>query len=341
VGAPANGGIEGVNPNGVRLKHDMGAQVGHDPLDRAIRRIADGQYGVISRAQLSELAVGRGAVRHRISEGRLCPVHRGVYAVVGPRLLSKHGRWLAAVLACGPDAVLSHLAAAALWGIRGGSRIEVTVPRGGRKSRKGIHLHYANLPDDETTTHDGIPTTTVPRTLLDLSAVVQRDELRSAVRQAEQLQLRDRLWLGDLIQRYPRKPGIPILKAVVEEAQRGLNVVRSEFEELFQAFLLNAGLPLPITNVLIEGIEVDCVWRDQRLIVELDSRTHHDTAHAFEADRARDRRLEAAGWRVVRITWRQLHDTPAELEADLRALLGLSPRRRSRSRPTRAASTQG
>jgi hypothetical protein len=148
-------------------------------------------------------------------------VHRGVYAIVGPGLLTRHGRWLAAVFACGPGAVLSHHAAAALWRIRGGSRVEVTVPRGGRRSRQGIRLHWANLPDDEITTHQGIPTTTVPRTLLDLSAVVQRDELRSAVRQAEQLRLTDPLWLGDLIERYPRKPGIPIVKAVVEEAQRG------------------------------------------------------------------------------------------------------------------------
>jgi hypothetical protein len=186
-------------------------------------------------------------------------VHRGVYAIVGPRLLTRHGRWLAAVFACGPGAVLSHYAAAALWRIRGGSRVEVTVPRGGRRSRDGIRLHWANLPDDEITTHHGIPTTTVPRTLLDLSAVVQRDELRSAVRQAEQLRLTDRLWLGHLIDRYPRKPGIPLVKAVVEEAQRGLTIVRSELEERLQAFLIKAGLPFPHTNVLVEGIEVDCV----------------------------------------------------------------------------------
>jgi hypothetical protein len=202
-----------VNPNGVRLIDDMDQKRGHDPLDRAVGRIADGQYGLITRAQLSELAVGPGAIAHRIREGRLRPVHRGVYAIVGPGLPTRHGRWLAAVFACGPGAVLSHHAAAALWRIRGGSRVEVTVPRAGRRSRQGIRLHWANLPDDEITTHQGIPTTTVPRTLLDLSAVVQRDELRSAVRQAEQLRLTDRLWLGDLIERYPRKPGIPIIKA--------------------------------------------------------------------------------------------------------------------------------
>ena len=194
----------------------------------------------------------------------------------------------------------------------------MTVPRGGRTARQGIRVHYANLPADEITTHDGIPTTTVPRTLLDLGAVLQRDELRSAMRQAEQLRLTDRLWLGDLLERYPRKPGSPTLRAVVEDAQRGMNVVRSDLEELFQAFLIRAGIPLPSTNVLVEGYEVDCTWADAGLVVELDSR---------------NRRLEAEGWRVVRITWRALHDTPGAVEADLRKLL--TPRR-PRGVPTRS-----
>jgi hypothetical protein len=253
--------------------------------------------------------------------------------------MTRRAHWMAAVLACGPGAVLSHLAAAALWAVRGGSRVEVTVPRG-RKARPGIKLHYANLPADEVTVHHGIPVTTIARTHLDLSALVQRDELRGAFRQAEQLRLTDPLGVKALIERYPRKPGIPILRAVFEEAQLGLGIVRSELEERFQAFL-NPGLPKPLTNVLIEGIEVDCVWLDQRVIVELDGRSTHDTQDAFEQDCARDRRLEAAGWRVVRVTWRQLHDTPAELEADLRRLLGLSPRRIPRNRRTRAASTRG
>jgi very-short-patch-repair endonuclease len=310
----------------------------HDPVDRAIGRVAKRQHGVISRGQLSELGVGQGALEHRITEGRLHPMHRGVYAVVGRRLMTRRGFWMAAVLACGPGAVLSHLAAAALWGIRGGGRLEVTVPRG-RRPRPGIRVHWANLSADEIATYFGIPVTTIARTLFDLSAVVQRDELRSAMRQAEQLRLTDRLGLGALIDRYPRKPGIPILRAVFEEAQRGLNIVRSEFEEHFQAFLIDAEFPRPLTNVRIEGIEVDCVWLEQRVIVELDGRSTHDTDQAFEEDRARDRRLEAAGWRVIRVTWRQLHDTPDELEADLGRLLGLSPRRTRQSRRTRAASS--
>jgi hypothetical protein len=305
----------------------MHAEAQRGPADRAIGRIAEGQHGVISRSQLSELGLGAGAIKHRVEVGRLRPVYRGVYTV-GHRLLTRHGRWMAAVLACGPDAVLSHFAAAALWGIRGGSRVELTVPRATHR-RRGIVLHRAMLPADELTQHDGIPTTTVPRTLLDLSAVVQRDELRSALRQAEQLRLTDRLWLGDLIERYPRRPGVPSLRALVEEARAGLPRVRGDLEERFQSFLLDAAVPMPATNVLIEGHEVDCAWEQQRLVLELDSRTRHDTRDAFETDRARDRRLAAAGWRVIRITWRQLLDTPREVERDVKRLLAanLPPRR--------------
>jgi very-short-patch-repair endonuclease len=295
----------------------------HDPADRAVGALAERQHGVVTRAQLLELGLRGRAIDHRLEVGRLRRVHRGVYTI-GQRLLTTHGRWMAAVLAGGSGAVLSHHAAGALWRIRRGTRLEITVPRG-RKQHPGIHVHWANLPSDEITTRQGIPTTTVPRTLLDLSAVVQLDELRSAFRQAEQLRLTDPRWVGDLIDRYPRKPGIPAVRAVVEEVQRGLNVVRSDLEELFQAFLINAGLPLPKTNVLIEGVEVDCVWPAARLIVELDARSTHDSTHSFESDRARDRRLEAAGWRVIRITWRQLLETPDEVEADLRKLLTREP----------------
>jgi very-short-patch-repair endonuclease len=289
------------------------------PADRAIGALAERQYGLVTRAQLFELGVSADAIDYRIKVGRLRPVHRGVYTV-GHRLLTQNGRWLAAVLACGDGAVLSHRAAAGLWGLRNETRIEVTVPRT-RKTRPGIRVHRIDLPPDEITTRHRIPTTTVPRTLLDLSGGVPRDELRSMMRQAETNRLTDTLTLGDLIERYPRRPGIANARAIHEEAQRGMGVTRRELEERFQAFLLNAAFPVPTTNTLIEGFEVDCAWRGERLIVELDGRATHDTPHAFEADRLRDRTLSAHGWRVVRITWRQLHDQPAEVEADLRKLL--------------------
>jgi very-short-patch-repair endonuclease len=308
----------------------MRGEVRHDPADRAIDALAERQHGVVSRAQLSELGLGRRAIDHRIEVARLYPVHRGVYAVVGRRLLTRHGFWMAAVLACAPRAWVSYRGGAALWGVRGGSRIEVTVPRG-RKARPGIQLHWAELPDDEVTVHQGIPTTGIHRTLLDLSAVVQPHELRRAMRQAHQLRLHDRLSLKELVERYPRRPGVPMLRALIEEASRGLGITRSELEDAFQDLLLSAGLSRPETNVLIENKWVDCAWPAQRLIVELDGRDWHDTPEAFEEDRAVDRRLEAAGWRVVRVTWRQLIDDAAELEADLRRLLSAEPARASRA----------
>jgi very-short-patch-repair endonuclease len=288
-------------------------------VDLAIGALAERQHGVVSRAQLLELGLDRGAIVHRGKLGRLRPVHRGVYTI-GHRLLTQDGRWMAAVLAYGPRAVLSHRAAAALWGMRVGTRVEVTVPAGLR-GRDGIQVYRAKLPADERTTHRGIPTTTVPRTLLDLSAVVGRPHLRGALREAEQLRLTDPLSLHDLAERYPRRAGLKAIKALLSEASIGAKIIRSELEERFQDFLIRAGLPLPQTNVAIEGYEVDCVWSEQRLIVELDGHATHSPTHAFEADRARDRRLGAAGWHVIRITWRQLVQEPELVEADLRRLL--------------------
>jgi very-short-patch-repair endonuclease len=304
----------GGNPDAVALNPVIGGK--HDIL---IGDLAFRQHGIVARRQLTALGIGARAIEHRVERGRLRVLHRGVYAV-GHRRLTQDGRWLAAVLACGPSAVLSHRAAAALWGIRGGTRAEVTAP-GARHRRSGIQLHRAVIPRDERTTHRGIPTTTVPRTLLDLSAVVARDELRGALRQAETLRLADTLWLGDLVARYPGRKGIAAARSLVEEARRGLGVVRSELEERFQAFLIRAGLPLPQTNVLIEGFEVDCVWPQQRLIVELDGHSTHSPRHAFERDRERDRALIAAGWRVIRITWWQLAEGADRVEADLRKVL--------------------
>jgi very-short-patch-repair endonuclease len=283
----------------------MRGKPGSSEVDLAIGALAERQHGVVSRAQILELPVGADVIDRRLKLGRLRQLHRGVYTI-GHRLLTQDGRWMAAVLACGSRAVLSHRAAAALWGMRGGTWVEVTVPSG-RPPRDGIQVHRAVLPRDERTTHRGIPTTTVPRTLLDLSAVVAKRT--------------DPLSLHDLAERYPRRPGLKALKALLNEASIGAVIFRSELEERFQDFLITAGLPHPQTNVIVEGYEVDCAWPVQRLIVELDGHATHSTAHAFELDRARDRGLEAAGWRVIRITWRQLEQESELVEADLRRLL--------------------
>jgi very-short-patch-repair endonuclease len=289
--------------------------------DEATAALAERQHGVVSRSQLTELGLGRGAINRRVQRRRLHVVHLGVYAV-GHRRLTMRGRWMAAVLAAGPGAVLSHRDAAALVGLRSSARglIEVSAPR--RCRRPGIHTHVACLPPDEVTTHDGIPVTTIGRTLLDLAGILRRHQLKRAVEQAEVLRLAGSISLDALLARYPRRSGTPALREI-REAGLTETVTRSDLEERFTAFLDAHDLPRPRVNAVVEGFEVDFHWPDQRLIVELDGRAAHHTITAFERDRARDRALQAAGWRVVRITWHQLQDKPVQIAADLAHLLSM------------------
>jgi len=171
--------------------------------NRGIAKLAGRQHGVVARCHLLELGLSRHEIGHRLAGGSLIPVHRGVHAV-GHRRLSREGRWMAALLAIGPDGVLSHRSAAALWGIRttARERVDVTVPRALR-SQSGIELHRSGLPADETTVRGGIPVTTPPRTLLDLAAVIPRHQLERAVNEAEVQRLTDELTLDELLNRHP------------------------------------------------------------------------------------------------------------------------------------------
>jgi very-short-patch-repair endonuclease len=294
--------------------------------DLEILALAEAQYGLVSRVQLLRLGLGRRAVQYRLRTGRLVAVRRGVYAV-GHRPAALAARWMAAVLGVGEDAVLSHRSAAALWGLRMTARpqIDVTVPRRLHAS-SGIDLHRTTLAADETTRHDGIPVTTPARTLLDLAATVDQHRLRRAVEHAEMLRLTDQTSLQALTSRHARRPGTPALTNVLDAGALNPQRTRSELEERFRTFLAAQGLPRPQLNKTIHAgdttIEADAVWPQARLIVELDGHAFHGHRQAFERDRIRDRRLQAAGWRVVRITWRQLHRDPEALAADLRLLLG-------------------
>jgi len=265
---------------------------------------------VIAARQLIALGVGRGAIEYRLETGRLHPCYRGVYAV-GHRSLKREGRWMAAVLAVGPGAVLSHRSAAALWGIRPTARraIDVTAPRK-VPSRAGIDVHHARLARDEVTTVDGIPVTTAARTLVDLAAVLPADHLQRAVKQAAIL----RLPYPD-VARYRGRRGMKSLPRT-EPAP-----TRSELEDRFLAFLGAHDLPAPLVNAPTRGIEPDMRWPSAKLIVELDGYDTHGTRHAFEDDRARDRSLLVAGWRVIRVTWRQLDEQPRALARDLKTVL--------------------
>jgi predicted transcriptional regulator of viral defense system len=313
-------------------------------LDRLIADLASAQHGVVARRQLLRHGLGAGAIDLRVGRGRLHVVHRGVYAVGHP-LLSVDARWMAAVLAGGEGAVLSHRDAAALWGIRSSARalIEVTVTERSR-SRPGLEVHRCRIPADERTAVRGIPVTTAPRTLFDLAAVVGRRQLERAVHEAEVLRLHDPLSLHDLLSRHPRSRGAAALRAILADAARGSTVSREELVDLFLSLLDRAGLPPPERGQLIEArgrsFEVDCVWREQALIVELDGHQVHSTRRGYEGDRARDRALAAAEWLVVRITWRQLQDEPDAVARDLRSTLARRTPRRPRTTTPQTATTR-
>ena len=304
--------------------HDMDAFRSVRPLDRAIAALADSQDGVVEVGQLRELGAGRGCVSHRVACGRLHPVHRGVFAV-GRRSLTREGRYMAAVLTGGAGAALSHRAAAGHWGIVRGEPavIEVSVPAR-KRSRDGVRFHEARLPPDEHTTYERIPITTPSRTLLDLAATHPPHVLERALDRAEELRLADAVPLTSLLERYPGRRGVARLRSVLDD-RVGITITRSDLEERFLAFCAERGLPTPATNVPVAAggrtFEVDCVWRAAGVIAELDGFAVHGTRRAFERDRERSRILQAAGWRVVAITWRHLHCDPDRLAADLRVLL--------------------
>jgi very-short-patch-repair endonuclease len=234
---------------------------------------------------------------------------------------------MAAVLACGRGAVLSHRSAAALWGIRPTARsaIDVTAPGRAGRRRAGIEVHAAaTLEASDVTRVDAIPCTTVPRTLLDLASVVDRRALERAYERAELLRVLDAAAVEDLLARSPRRHGLAALRAVVQAAAP-LALTRSELEERFLSICAAAGILRPHINAWVPldgaGVEVDFLWPAQRLAVETDGHRVHGTRQAFERDRRRDRRLLLEGWRVVRFTWRQLVSDPGEIAATMRALL--------------------
>jgi hypothetical protein len=231
---------------------------------------------------------------------------------------------MAAVLACGPGAVLSYRSAAAHLGIRPTDRrlIEVTSGRG-RRASAGIELHCDRLAADEVAVVRGIPVTTSTRTLFDLAAVLDRHRLERALNQAEILRILDTQELARLIDLHPRRRGTRALRTILAASLSG--PTRGELEELFLPFVHSYSLPLPELNVDIRigdtWIEADCLWRAQRVIVELDGHGVHGTRASFESDRKRDRALQAQGWRTVRVTWRHLEEDAEALAADLHKLL--------------------
>ncbi len=234
---------------------------------------------------------------------------------------------MAAVLACGPGAVLSHRTAGQLWGIvpRQATVPEVTRP-GFFRRRAGVLCRRSAVPPDEIDELLGIPVTSVVRTQFDLAGVLSKRGLERAMHEAEVKRLTDRLSLPDLLERYPRRRGAANLRELLA-AKTPAGIAQTDLEELFVEFLDAHGLPRPRLNATlpVRGrlLRPDCMWPAQRLLLELDGREVHRTDRAFESDRQRDRILLVEGWRSTRVTWRQLREEPAVIAADLRELLRL------------------
>jgi hypothetical protein len=288
--------------------------------DRAIFELARRQHGVVARGQLVDLELREADIEYRLRVGRLEAVHRGVYRV-GP-LQTKLSRWMAAVLHAGDGAVISHRSAAELWGLVSGftAPIHLTASSG-RRQRDGLRFHRPQCPDDECTVVEGIPVTTVPRTLLDCAPAMSERRIERLINEADVLHLHDHLSIPTLLHRYPRRPGSRKLWKALSKRNAGSTRTRSDLEELLIDLVDELGLSRPETNVILEidgeTFEIDALWRAERLAVELDSRQFHDTPLAFERDRRRDRKLIAAGWRPVRITWWQLTNERAAVGRDL------------------------
>jgi very-short-patch-repair endonuclease len=283
--------------------------------DAALGALARRQYGIVAAWQLHELGVPRHAVQARVRAKRWCVLHRGVWAV-GHDALTWRGHLLAAVYACSPGSLASHRAAGALHGLLRSSRIEVTTSRG-RRPRSGMTIHRSRLiGEDDRAVVDGIPVTSVARTLVDLADVLTDERLEKAIHQAEILGLFDL----DALERasQPGRRGAHRLTRVLASYAPETHLIRSKAEAKLKRLCKAHALPRPQFNVQVHGHEADVYWPEAALILEFDGAATHRTTHAFHADRRRDRALAAEGVQSIRVTWPDLN---AALMDELREIL--------------------
>lgn len=303
--------------------HVVHAESAQPHADAVIAAHAARQHGVVTRRQLIDAGLGRGAIEHRLRSGWLHRMYRCVFAVGHPPL-TREARWMSAVLVHGDGAGLSHACATALWEIRPytGEWVDVTIPsRNGRKPQHRIRLHRSStLTADDIDTHRGIPVTTVARTLLDVAATLREPSLARTVEQSEIRRLFDLAAVERTIERQPHHRGVaPLRRALV--LYRGDELTRSELESIFLALCDAHRIPRPLVNHIVEGEEVDFFWPEQRLIVETDGRATHFTHAAFERDRDRDAHLLVLGYRTMRASELQIRRDEATVAKRLAAVL--------------------
>jgi very-short-patch-repair endonuclease len=285
--------------------------------------LARTQHGVVARAQLAGLGISSDAIDRRLADGWLVPLHRGVYRV-GP-VETARTREVAAVLACGAGAVVSHGSAVALWKLLPRERaesgvVDVAAQKGYRR-HEGIRFHrLKGLRPDETTSVEGVPVTTAERTLVDVTGLLRTRALEQALAEALAIGVASPARVLRILDRHPGARGAARLRALLE-GDAPLARTRSAAEEKLLRLIRRAGLPAPQTNVRVHGYEVDFFWPAHRLVVEVDGYASHGAKSRFRRDRRRDTELAAAGLTCVRFTWDQLRDEPEWVLARLIRLL--------------------
>jgi very-short-patch-repair endonuclease len=277
--------------------------------DAKLAVLAAKQHGVVAYRQLIAIGFMRGAIQHRLLTKRLHGMYKGVYSVGYPAETAE--AWeMAAVLACGRGAVVSHWTAVSRWELLRPTRgyVHVSVPSDRRV--KGIRIHHVKLHRSDYTKRNGIPITTVPRTLLDLAAVAPLSQLRRATNEAARRGKLNRQAIRDLLDRNPRRTGTKALTAVIAAVDPQTRRSRSDLETAFLALCRKYSIPTPVVNTTVAGLEVDMHWPGTRLIVELDSYRYHRAPAEFDDDRRRDARLKVAGYEVLRISDQWLNTDP-------------------------------
>lgn len=313
----------------------MGAQ-SVQTAERKAWKLIRRQHGVITRAQLIEYGYTPKAIDHRLRRGRLRAIHCAVYAV-GHLDLTRHGRWMAAVLAAGEGAVLSHLSAAALWQLTkphrprragysarpsgesgGASDVEVSVPPPRYPRIPRLVIHRRQLNKGDITRRDAIPVTTTIRTLLDLASRFSLPQLEAAINSADKLDLIHPPQLRRELARRRGQPGVGVLRKLLDRQTFALT--DSELERRFLRLVRRAGLPRPRTGARLNGFKVDFFWPEFGLVVETDGLRYHRTAAQQARDRRRDQAHTAAGLTTLRFTHAQVFYEPEDVEMTLAAV---------------------
>jgi very-short-patch-repair endonuclease len=296
------------------------------PWNRRVWDLVCRQHGVVARRQLLDLGLSADAITHRLAAGRLHRVHRGVYAVGRPGL-SQRGRWMAAVLSCGPTALLSHRSAAALWGLWvAPSGIDVVVPHSAFRRRPGVRVHRrVDLGTEHRRLLDCIPVTDIVSTLVDLATCTGLDRLDRAVNDADRLDLIDPEALRSALDEVPPRPGATRLRSLLDS--HTFAPTDSALERRFLRLARAAGLPRPLTQAQVNGFRVDFYWPRLGLVVETDGLRYHRTPAQQRRDRLRDQVHTAAGLTTLRFAATQVRHESSRVQRTLAVVASRLPGR--------------